>query len=338
MRISRLFTSVLAVVGLALSAQAVVGWGNIQWPIPGSTQPSNSAITVYSQVWKGGCTDMPGACADLVPTLYYKMPSEGSFSAVAMAYNTDSGSNDEYMGQIPQTSLAESQVLFYIEYMDVSDQSFFYPDGYSEFEPAYYDIVQATLNDFELTLCVDMHCTQVGDPGVSGSFNGWAFLGLNSTPNPNVWCTTITIPAGSSPTVYFKFRNPGVNDWENIGDRVYTIADGATSDGLALHWDNVSDCPTSGTEDLPGAFNLSPAYPNPFNPSTTIAFAMAHTAEVRLVVSDLAGRTVATLVDGMVASGAHEVTFDASSLASGVYVYTLSSEGQSRSQKMVLLK
>jgi hypothetical protein len=95
---------------------------------------------------------------------------------------------------------------------------------------------------------------------------------------------------------------------------------------------------TGGTPDTPLAFGLEPAFPNPFNPTTTIDFTLANTGETHLTVFDLAGREVARLADGVLSAGAHSVVFDASELASGVYVYTLDAEGFSTSRRMVLVK
>jgi hypothetical protein len=64
-------------------------------------------------------------------------------------------------------------------------------------------------------------------------------------------------------------------------------------------------------------------YPNPFNPTTDIDFQVAASGEVRLSVCDLAGREVAILVDERKGPGSYHVTFDASGLASGVYLYRL---------------
>ena len=86
------------------------------------------------------------------------------------------------------------------------------------------------------------------------------------------------------------------------------------------------------------AFSLGAAVPNPFNPSTTIAYSVAQTGTASLKVYDLAGQVVATLVDGMVEAGSHSVVFDGSQLASGVYFYTLQAGDFVQSQKMVLVK
>jgi hypothetical protein len=89
---------------------------------------------------------------------------------------------------------------------------------------------------------------------------------------------------------------------------------------------------------LPGNFELAQNVPNPFNPATTINYMVPATGEAALRVFDLAGRNVATLVDGMVEEGQHSVVFDASNMASGVYFYTLETAGMVETRKMVLVK
>ncbi len=91
-------------------------------------------------------------------------------------------------------------------------------------------------------------------------------------------------------------------------------------------------------EGLPREFTLHQNYPNPFNPSTNIQFDLVRAGEVSLKVFDVTGREVATLVDGTMTAGAHVVSFDGNSLASGVYFSRLEMNGISMSRKMVLLK
>jgi hypothetical protein len=88
----------------------------------------------------------------------------------------------------------------------------------------------------------------------------------------------------------------------------------------------------------PRVFTLEANWPNPFNPATTLAFSLQHAGPARLTVHSLLGETVATLVDGPVAAGRHEIAFDASGLASGVYLYTLEAGGRRESRKLVVLK
>ncbi|MDP2300969.1 MAG: T9SS type A sorting domain-containing protein [Ignavibacteria bacterium] len=75
----------------------------------------------------------------------------------------------------------------------------------------------------------------------------------------------------------------------------------------------------------PVNFSLSQNYPNPFNPSTTISFGLPAASQVQIVVFDMLGREVATVVNKDFAQGTHQVVFDASSLSSGTYVYQLNS-------------
>jgi len=90
--------------------------------------------------------------------------------------------------------------------------------------------------------------------------------------------------------------------------------------------------------ELVHAFELGQAYPNPFNPTTTINFSLDMTAEARLSVYNLAGQEVAVLAQGMMDAGRHQVTFDASSLSSGMYIYRLESEGRNLAGRMMLIK
>ena len=92
----------------------------------------------------------------------------------------------------------------------------------------------------------------------------------------------------------------------------------------------------------PAAYALEAAYPNPFNPQATIRFALPEAADVRLVVYDVTGREVARLVEGKMAAGRHEATFDGSRLASGMYLYRLTAEGAAdrfaKTGRMMLVK
>lgn len=89
---------------------------------------------------------------------------------------------------------------------------------------------------------------------------------------------------------------------------------------------------------VPAQFELSQNYPNPFNPTTVINFTLPKAGNVTLKVYNALGQEVATLVDGFRTAQKYEVTFDASRLASGLYVYTLQSDNFTQSKKMMLIK
>jgi hypothetical protein len=93
------------------------------------------------------------------------------------------------------------------------------------------------------------------------------------------------------------------------------------------------------TGQVPTNYRLDQNYPNPFNPSTEISFQLSAVSNVKLKVFDLLGREVATLIDGVREPGAYKVSFNASSLTSGVYFYTLQADGATiQTKKMLLLK
>jgi hypothetical protein len=94
----------------------------------------------------------------------------------------------------------------------------------------------------------------------------------------------------------------------------------------------------TGKNNIPTKYSLSQNFPNPFNPSTKIEFELQNGANVKLIVFDLLGRSVKTLINEFVSSGSHEVTFDAGNLSGGVYFYKLTAGGYSEMKKMILLK
>jgi hypothetical protein len=89
---------------------------------------------------------------------------------------------------------------------------------------------------------------------------------------------------------------------------------------------------------VPVEFSLNQNYPNPFNPSTTIQFGLTEDADVKLAVYNMIGEEVALLVNEFRTAGTHQVTFNASGLPSGTYVYRLEANGEYLINKMVLLK
>lgn len=86
------------------------------------------------------------------------------------------------------------------------------------------------------------------------------------------------------------------------------------------------------------AFRLDQNYPNPFNPSTRISFAVPDRSNVTLTVYNAIGQRVAVLVDGQKNAGRHTISFDASDIASGLYLYRIQAGDYVKTRKMMLVK
>ena len=90
--------------------------------------------------------------------------------------------------------------------------------------------------------------------------------------------------------------------------------------------------------DIPSGYALQQNFPNPFNPTTEIEFKVAKAGLTTLRVYDIVGREVSTLVNQNMNPGTFRVKLDATNLATGTYIYTLSSGDARITKKMMLLK
>jgi glycosidase len=95
---------------------------------------------------------------------------------------------------------------------------------------------------------------------------------------------------------------------------------------------------------VPQKYEISQNFPNPFNPSTTIRYSLPYNSTVKILVYNILGERVANLLSGEVGAGFHEISFNASRYASGVYFYTIEAQSLNGKQnfnavkKMILLK
>ncbi len=103
--------------------------------------------------------------------------------------------------------------------------------------------------------------------------------------------------------------------------------------GAAIEAEEVSDSPTALT-----ATGLHPAYPNPFNPTTSLKISLQESADVSLCIYDITGRLVETLYDGSLSPGDYSFTFVGTGLASGLYFAQLRAGGTMSIQKLMLSK
>lgn len=109
-----------------------------------------------------------------------------------------------------------------------------------------------------------------------------------------------------------------------------------TANGYVLKVSN--SLSLAGNTEDPITVKLGQNYPNPFNPTTTIQYSIPQNQHVTMDVYDMLGRRVSRLVDGTVSAGHHEVTFDASGLSSGMYIYRLQTPGNVLTRKLTVIK
>ena len=125
--------------------------------------------------------------------------------------------------------------------------------------------------------------------------------------------------------------------------RHFKFDDGGAGNFPTVFIDNIYFTNQLGTDiendtHAPESFTLSQNFPNPFNPSTNISYNVPNAADVTLEVFTIHGQKVVTLVSAFQSAGQHTVTFDASSLASGMYMYRLTAGSKSMVRKMTLIK
>jgi len=166
-------------------------------------------------------------------------------------------------------------------------------------------------------------------------------------------------------TVWENPSNVSIEDtsWHLMDLDISAVADGQPS--VYLRWTmgttdagwrycgwNIDDIQVVAVAEVPAGIDdagaltrlvLHPARPNPFNPATTISFALPDAGQVDLAVFDVSGRRVATLADGFLSAGPHRVVWDGTdarglAVGSGVYFVRLEADGSAATRKMLLLK
>ncbi len=164
-----------------------------------------------------------------------------------------------------------------------------------------------------------------GDESVANMIYQWTYTGPH-IPRPEIPRVHINL---------WQYDGSPATNQEVVLD-AFTFYPAAPQSGI--------DEPYGGQVKPEQAFaRLSPASPNPFNPTTSIAYSLDRESDVRIAVYDVAGRRVTTLVSGTVAAGEHRVSWDGrdargNNVASGVYLYVLEAGDVVEARRMVLVK
>jgi hypothetical protein len=192
------------------------------------------------------------------------------------------------------------------------------------------------------------------------TLQGWTELGYNGNPNMarinncnlNDSITTYSSPPGDRRII---FNSGNENYTVNPGDTqrvmiAQLVARGTSNVNSVTKLKNLSITAqifanqnfTVGvmniSTEVPSTYSLSQNYPNPFNSSSNLKFQIVKSGQVKLVVYDIQGREVQTLVNERLQPGTYEASFDGSALNSGVYFYRLSTGDFTESKKMLLIK
>ncbi len=118
------------------------------------------------------------------------------------------------------------------------------------------------------------------------------------------------------------------------GSAVYVLSDSL----IHMSYPVITAVKSGNNVKVPAHYSLSQNYPNPFNPTTTIQYALPSSSQVKVQVFNTLGQLVRTLVDSRQAAGRHEVVFNGSDLASGVYFYKLTAGPFVKTNKMMMIK
>ncbi len=140
-----------------------------------------------------------------------------------------------------------------------------------------------------------------------------------------------------------KYWNNQTNKWIvisnaviNLSTNTITFSNSQIANYYILTSDKVTAVEDNGT--VPIGFSLEQNYPNPFNPTTNIKFSLPMSSNVKLIVYDMLGKSVATLVNESKTAGTYEVKFNASNLSSGIYFYRIITPGFSITKKLLFMK
>ena len=195
-----------------------------------------------------------------------------------------------------------------------------------------------------------------------GSGSDYAYS-LDIDSNGNIYVTGESLGSGTSiDYATIKYNSSGQQQWEarynwegqdiasslavdsngNVCVTGYSYGNGTDYATIKYSGGNVDNwLPVEATvlgQPLPQEYQLEQNYPNPFNPTTTIGYQLPTSGLVNLIVYDINGRKVITLIDGFREAGNHEITFDASNLPSGIYFYRIKSGDFIATEKMMLVK
>ncbi|NNG27068.1 MAG: T9SS type A sorting domain-containing protein, partial [Ignavibacteriaceae bacterium] len=159
---------------------------------------------------------------------------------------------------------------------------------------------------------------------ISSDNNNWVTIVSQATSASNEEWTIDEFPAVDARYVKVLFINNNQNDWAGLWEGEI--------------WGLIPSVADPVNNGLPDEFSLHQNYPNPFNPSTTIGFGIPKESNVNLSIYNMLGELVLTLANEQKKPGYYEYKFEASNLASGIYLYRINAGSFVKTRKMILLR
>ena len=323
-------------------AVLIVGWDDTV------SHAGGSGAWIVKNSWG---TDWGGICGYGIETGYFKIAygSAGigkysSFIHTLQDYNQhesimyyDEGGWTHNLGYDATTAWMVAKYTL-ASNVDVKRVEFWTNDKTTDIDVYIYDTFDGTNLSDELACKLDQSFTEAGyhsvaldsPPNMTGGNTIYVAAKITNATYRKPIVGDMAGPAETNKTFFnrygsgFSWTDPGSSYDIDLGLRIRTTPGLVT----AVDDDNLT----------PFTFELSQNYPNPFNPTTEIRFDLPTASNVRLVVYNVLGQRVATLINGRREAGKHIAAWDATRHASGVYFYRLETPTNTNTRKMLLLK
>jgi hypothetical protein len=227
---------------------------------------------------------------------------------------------------------------------DLPDNQFyslgFYPQGHLTLELD-QALQSGTITIWETTWRNGSYCLETASVEVAGAnLDSWVQVGIADNDRGAGADFHVNDLTFDSQLLGFCVKYVRITETSNLADiaRYCNTGDGFDIDAVCVSGATCQLPEVVGAQEMPTSVTLKGNWPNPFNPVTSVHFSLPETGMAKLEVFNLAGNRVATLVNGMLEAGEHQVSFDASKLPSGVYLARLEAANRVESRKMTLLK
>jgi hypothetical protein len=351
-----------------VSANHVARWNGSSWAPLGSGLPdipnaltefhdnliagTLSGSSYYIYKWDGSSwSPFGGGANNNVYALYgsdFALYAEGQFTSVGGINANHIAKWIEPGNVIKHKNTLNKPIISHESELDSIILYYLFGGGYDNNSSLYITDVNVTIDSVTYPRDSDLefyliHQSVTDTIIYQNGGNGANFIGTTLNDSASILISSGTAPFTGSykpykPLSQFNGLDPGGNWILKVYDK------GTGNTGTLEAWSlNISYGvnpigikPVS--SDVPKSFNLMQNYPNPFNPSTKIKFSVSKAAFTKLIIYDVLGREITTLVNEQLKPGSYEIEWNAANFSSGVYFYRMETDGFSKTKEMVLIK